>query len=360
MIRRSLAHPISAGKHVQTCAHMRIYQGIPGHTSVRPRTRAFAALAQPFLELPSHLPWGASYAGVIVACSLALRATITLPLSIWQRRRTARLEHRVKPALDVWAIEQKGVCRRECRAAGLSYDAYTKEWTRRYKRQRRALAQMHNCSVLPTVLLPPLIGIPVFIAVSNTLRVASAVALTQPHTADGGHGLAEESLSLPFLDYPSLALPATDPTVALMIGAAFLTNTEITTNLRRKLLEIRTPPSNTGVEDEQKDSAQTPQENNTRMDMGVHEKGVTILLRSLSLGMSWFALSIPLSLALYWLTSAVFSVGQTTILGMLANRDARNHVKNDIELLRDHRVQQYRLAEQKANLAKSRRREAYK
>lgn len=310
--------------------------------------RNFAALAKPFLELPSVLPFEPSHATTIVLLSLGLRCGITLPLSLWQRKRTHRLEHNVKPALDVWAIENKDRCRRECRAQGLGYEAYTKEWTRRYKAKRRSLAKEHKCSVLPTVLTPPLIGIPVFIIVSNTIRVASSVALTEPDR----WSMATETL----FDYPSLAIPATDPTIALMIGASFLINTEVNSNLRRKLLEIRTPSSPTDVDSEQKDASQTPQENNTRMDMGVHEKGVTILLRSLSLGMSWFALSIPLSLALYWLTSGLFSVGQTTLLGLLSNRDAKNRVKNDIELLRERRVDEYRRFEERAKFAKSKKR----
>ncbi|TIB70527.1 hypothetical protein E3Q16_03030 [Wallemia mellicola] len=309
--------------------------------------RKFGALAVPFLEIPNILPFTPAYATTIVLLSLGLRAGITLPLSIWQRKRTYRLEHHVKPALDVWAIENKDKCRRDCKAAGMSYEAYTKEWTRMYKSQRRALAKAHKCSVLPTIITPPLIGIPIFIIVSNTIRVASSVALTEPEK----WSLATETL----FDYPSLAIPATDPTVALLIGASFLINTEINSNLRKKLLEIRTPSSPTNVDSEQKDVSQTPQENNTRMDMSVHEKGVTILLRSLSLGMSWFALSIPLSLALYWLTSGVFSVGQTTILGLMSNRDAKNHVKNDIERLRDIRIQEYRRFEEKKKYAKLRR-----
>ena len=178
--------------------------------------------------------------------------------------------------------------------------------------------------------------------------MASSVALTEPER----WSMATETL----FNYPSLAIPATDPTVALLIGASFLTNTEINANLRKKLLEIRTPSSPTNVDSEEKDTAQTPQENNTRMDMGVHEKGVTILLRSLSLGMSWFALSIPLSLALYWLTSGVFSVAQTTLLGLLSNKEAKHYVKNDIEKLRERRVDEYRRFEERAKFAKSRRR----
>ena len=304
----------------------------------------FNTLSQLLLDLPSHLPFQPSYTTTIVSVSLFFRFSITLPLSIWQRNRTYRLQHVVKPQLDIWAIDNKDVCRRNCKQKGYSYEQYTKEWSKLYKSKRKELGKINNCSILPTILLPSSINIPIFIIMSNTIRVASQLPLEQ------SKGLILES----FFHYPSLALTATDPTLALAIGASFLISTEVNANLRKTLLKIRSPISTNNVDNDNRDTSQTPQENNVRMDESVHEKGITILLRSLSLGMSYFALNIPVSLAIYWLTAGVFSVLQTSFLGLKSNNEARNHIKNSFEHLRDIKVAEFRRKEERMKYSKLR------
>ena len=73
------------------------------------------------LLLASPLP---SYGLTIIVLALLLRSTITLPVTLWQRRRYARLKELAEPQVQQFnqkiATELVG----ECRRRGLSHEAY--------------------------------------------------------------------------------------------------------------------------------------------------------------------------------------------------------------------------------------------
>jgi hypothetical protein len=64
-----------------------------------PSEGIISSAADIFLDIPNHLPFPATYASLIVIATVLLRLTTTLPLSIWQRRRTRRMEQFVVPEL---------------------------------------------------------------------------------------------------------------------------------------------------------------------------------------------------------------------------------------------------------------------
>lgn len=75
-----------------------------------------------FLHLPelSHT----TYAGSVVLLVLALRSTFTLPVNLWQRRRTDRMQQLVMPKMNAWALQAREELRKKCRRQGKSYEEY--------------------------------------------------------------------------------------------------------------------------------------------------------------------------------------------------------------------------------------------
>lgn len=80
-----------------------------------------------FLALPDHLPFHPSYATSIVLLTLALRCSITLPLTVWQRKRVKRVQEEVIPRVKSYMEEAKYELRAQFRRAGKDYTDYTKE-----------------------------------------------------------------------------------------------------------------------------------------------------------------------------------------------------------------------------------------
>lgn len=76
-----------------------------------------------FLALP-HTLGIASYAVTIVLLTLLLRCSITVPVTIWQRKRVKRVQDLVVPAAKQWLASAKYSLRAEYRRAGKSYEEY--------------------------------------------------------------------------------------------------------------------------------------------------------------------------------------------------------------------------------------------
>lgn len=78
-----------------------------------------------FLHVPEYLPSVCdSYSVSIVLLVLALRAGFTLPVTLWQRRRSDRLQRVVVPKMEEWAKQARERLRHQCRKQGKSYEEY--------------------------------------------------------------------------------------------------------------------------------------------------------------------------------------------------------------------------------------------
>lgn len=194
-----------------------------------------------------------------------------MPLTLWQRKRTRRYQEKVLPEIrkrqEILALEVRDSCRR----AGKSFDEYKKEYAKRVrlsfpcfarssadsspfrqaKKEASLTARRYSASPLPTLLIPPLLHIPVFIATTLILRDACQRALaalpltstsltTLPSSPDGPSTLTPDvlghlhDLAATSLEWcPSLVLP--DPTMALplAVGLAALANVEVSAKTRR-------------------------------------------------------------------------------------------------------------------------------
>jgi len=231
-------------------------------------------LSAAFLSLPPSL--SLSYAAFIPLFTLFYRSTTTLPIVLWQRRRTRRFADVVMPLLRREQGRLALETRDECRRAGKSYEEYQEVFKKKVwqltprvwplmtltltwpllprpaqaKKAAYALARKYRCSPRLTLILPPVTHIPIFITATLVLRDAcaratSALSITPsslPSLLEGSHASALSSTALahlhdlaatPFLWCPSLVLP--DPTMALplAVGLAALLNVEVTAKTRR-------------------------------------------------------------------------------------------------------------------------------
>ncbi|GAA5841317.1 hypothetical protein JCM11251_001623 [Rhodosporidiobolus azoricus] len=201
-----------------------------------------------FLSLPPALHL--SYAAFIPLFTLFYRSTTTLPITLWQRRRTRKFTEVVLPLVRKEQGRIALETRDECRRAGKSYEEYQKVFEKKAKTAALSLARQHRCSPRLTLFLPPLTHIPIFITATLILRDACARAtaalaispenlpslLTASPTSLLNHSALQhlhDLASTPFLWCPSLVLP--DPTMflPLAVGVAALLNIEVTAQTRR-------------------------------------------------------------------------------------------------------------------------------
>lgn len=168
---------------------------------------------KPYIEaLPAilHLPEGTphAYALAIAITTVLLRSAVTLPITLWQRRRTRRMVQLVAPQ---WAQLKQTLpisVAKRCRKEGKSYEAYEKELQKEVRQEGllyaaaaettttlyrfsltlcsnptiprhaqlkthlKALTRQHKCSAAPTLLAPLAVHLPLFITVSLALRTA--------------------------------------------------------------------------------------------------------------------------------------------------------------------------------------------
>lgn len=75
------------------------------------------------LLLSSPLPAGLT----ILLITFAFRSAVTLPATLWQRRRVQRTKDIIRPAMKELNERLAGVVAKQCRAKGIDYEGYKKE-----------------------------------------------------------------------------------------------------------------------------------------------------------------------------------------------------------------------------------------
>ncbi|KAK4051772.1 hypothetical protein OIO90_004596 [Microbotryomycetes sp. JL221] len=214
----------------------------------------FEPAATVLLSLPPTLHL--SYALFIPLWTLLIRSTTTLPLTLWQRSRTKRFQDKVMPLIRQAQARISFETRDECRRAGKSYEEYQKEFQKRAKAEAKQIAKRHNASPMLTLLVPPLLHLPIFISMTLIIRDACQRAsttlsltpsslnnlLTSTSTAEDATTSILTTTALQHLQdlattsvlwCPSLILP--DPTMMLplAVGIAALANVEVSAKTRK-------------------------------------------------------------------------------------------------------------------------------
>ncbi|GAA6023619.1 hypothetical protein JCM8202_005830 [Rhodotorula sphaerocarpa] len=216
--------------------------------NVLPDPTLFEPLSAAFLSLPPTL--SLSYAAFVPLFTILYRSCTTLPVTFWQQARIRRFRDLATPVLKrelaVVALETRADCRR----AGKSFEEYQAEYKKRAKAMTYTVARKFKCSPRLTLFLPPLAHIPLLVTFSLVLRDACARAesvlavapsnlgsLLEASPASGltATGLAHlhELASTPLGWCPSLILP--DPTMLLplAVGLSALLNVEVNQRTRR-------------------------------------------------------------------------------------------------------------------------------
>ncbi|GAA5913535.1 membrane insertase COX18 [Sporobolomyces salmoneus] len=202
-----------------------------------------------FLSLPPSL--SLSYAAFIPLFTLFYRSLTTLPVVLWQRRRTRRFVEHVVPRLKKEQAKLEWETRDECRGLGKSYEEYQKVFKQRAKKLSYLLARQFRCSPRLTLLLPPLVHIPIFITATLTLRDAcSRAAASLPlSTSDLSSSFSDSYLSPSALQHlhdlastsvlwcPSLVLP--DPTMFLPLGVGIVSLLNVELSAKNRLRQTQ-------------------------------------------------------------------------------------------------------------------------
>lgn len=165
------------------------------------------------------MPWWAT----IVASTLILRTSMTLPIAIYQQRSVGTMIN-LAPMIQSWAETLKVQVAKDSKQHGWPYKKYQQELQKQYKQKVKSIYAHHGCSRWKMLLLP-WVQIPLFVSMSLTLRHLTAYPL--PWLGQTSNlpalGLSEGGLAW-FMD-----LTAVDPTMVIpvMVGAGNLINVEV-------------------------------------------------------------------------------------------------------------------------------------
>ncbi|GJE84189.1 hypothetical protein PsYK624_002650 [Phanerochaete sordida] len=260
------------------------------------------ALAIPF---PEYIP---PYSGTIILLTIASRVVFTVPFSIWARKRQLRTEEVVLPQLKAERPAILQQVHEEMRRDGFrgTREEAMKEHAKRaqplIKARQKELAKQHGTSVLPTMLIPPITQLPLFVGFSMMLGRASA----PPTVLD-----SESFLTLTSLSHG-------DPTGTLPVVLGIITFANVDASRWFMTAEARAR--------EQQAAEYTAKRRAAGETVVEPRKIFQTALRVASVGRILIALLVPGSIQLYWVTSAAFGLLQTWALDWwdLRRRRARS------------------------------------
>ncbi|KAF9485270.1 hypothetical protein BDN70DRAFT_847974 [Pholiota conissans] len=270
-------------------ARLRTHPLYSNQSTRKPAARRFffQAVGNGFLDLALALPLPPSippYSTTIIIATIVSRFAL-LPITLWGNRRMQRVQEVVDPEiLKLRPLLAKRIFN-DMQAARIRGD---KEYLKKYHSEklfkeltahRKALLKEHRCSPLPSMIIPPLSQLPVFMGFTVLLNRLS----TDPTPFD----------SESFLTLTSLA--HADPTMVLPLALGFITMANV---------ESRNWFMNAAERERQ-------QTLESQRHIGNLVKPI---LRGLSVVRIVVAALTPGSVTLYWVTSATFGLVQTWVM----------------------------------------------
>ncbi|KAN0065617.1 hypothetical protein ACQY0O_000743 [Thecaphora frezii] len=286
-----------------------------------------------------HITGPSSHALSIVVLAFAVRTVFTLPMTIWQRRRTLRMTELVVPEWTAYKEKAPNVVRARCRKAGKSYEEFQKELQADLKAKINSLMKQHRCAPLPSLLAPFAVHLPVFLVVSALIRQAALASGTpfadevlpwwspSPEMAAqfkaSASILADRGLEPELIAKlhgtqggPTLADRDTSMIGPVSLGLLTMTNVELTSWSRRalaKLASVGTPAAS----DKPKEAvdvvdAEEEEPRRTRI--------LTNVFRTLAIAAIPIATQAPGALIIYWLSSGVYTLMQNSVFAFLDRR----------------------------------------
>ncbi|OZJ03257.1 hypothetical protein BZG36_03514 [Bifiguratus adelaidae] len=225
------------------------------------------------LHETTHLPWWAT----LVASTVLLRSTLTLPIAIRQQRMLGRWVT-LRPVVQSWGETLKQTMAKSSRSQGASYESYNTQLQKEYRQRVKQLYEDHQCSPVKVFLLP-WVQIPLFVCMSLTIRGMAAWPLpwlsnpnlpVEGFTSGGWDG---------FMDLTAVYGMGVLP---IAIGLTNLANVEL------NALFAKNPTTRQQV--------------------------LRNIYRMISMAMIPISAGVPMALNVYWLSSSSFSVAQNLAL----------------------------------------------
>ncbi|KAF8076492.1 60Kd inner membrane protein-domain-containing protein [Lyophyllum atratum] len=265
-------------------------------------------LCDGFLDLALALPIPPSippYSTTIILTTVAARFAL-LPISIWGKKRAWRMEESALPELErMKPVVSKQVLE-EMKSKGIRGDkVYLQEVHKKRSIEvlsnlRRDLFKKYKCRPLPTIIIPPLTQLPVFII--GTIIFGRLALDPTPFDSES------------FLTLSTLAHPDPTMTLPIVLGIVTMANVESSNwvmNAAERERERQIEERNAKAVAEGAKPQIRPK---TLIKSG---------LRALSIGRIILAAIAPGSITLFWLTSATFGLIQTWIIDWMDIRRRR-------------------------------------
>ncbi|KAI9466898.1 60Kd inner membrane protein-domain-containing protein [Lactarius psammicola] len=268
-------------------------------TVALPGKRQFtSSICDGFLDLAIALPWPSSlppYSSTIILLTVASRLALTVPFSVWAKRRQWRAEELVMPALQEGRplVEKQVLHEMRVEQARGTKEELRKMYSERVKKdmiaRRNELFASHRCRPWVTMLVPPLTQLPLFVGSSMFLS-----RLSQPPTVFD----SESFLTLTSLSHA-------DPTATLPIALGIITLANVESS-RWFISEAAKERDKL----EQKRVAEKRAQGHMVLEP---RKIVQSALRLLSVGRILIGSVVPGSVLLYWVSSATFGLLQSWV-----------------------------------------------
>ncbi|KAI0353609.1 hypothetical protein OH77DRAFT_614700 [Trametes cingulata] len=256
-------------------------------------------LSEGFLDLAIGLPFPPEwppYSCTIILVTVVTRLAFTVPFSVWAKNREWRAENIVVPELKREMPSIHKQVQQQMKQDGFRGDkeAVIAEINKRSRviatARRKELLAMHGCSPIPTIAMPIVTQLPLFIGTSMVLSEASRA----PTVLD----------SETFFTLTSLSHADSTLTLPIMLGLITLANVE----------SSRWFVSAEALQREQQVAKWTAERRARGEQILEPRKIFQTSLRIMSVARILIAAMVPGSIQLYWVTSATFGLFQSWIL----------------------------------------------
>lgn len=278
----------------------------------------FQGVAETFVTM--HETCGLPWFVLIPVTTIALRTVVTLPLSIWQRKRIVKQQElrklveaippitklrlaaasTAKPGSD--SITSAGSTTNEIttpaatrKQGNLTADQITLLAAKETRNRQKKLFAKYNVQMWKNAILP-LVQVPLWVTISMGIRT-----LTESRLLESNHYYWLSDVIPSSLDL-SLPLDSLPMLIPMVLGTLSLVNVEYNGNML-----TRTTASEAGIK--------TASNENSRMSRSMNS--VLNISRLSCVFMMGISSQAPLLLALYWISSQLFSLVQNTILNWL-------------------------------------------
>ncbi|KLO18035.1 hypothetical protein SCHPADRAFT_820380 [Schizopora paradoxa] len=300
-----------------------ILQQFPSkNTHLTPRNHARTFISLPtlqtltdgFLDLSLALPYPPGvppYATTIVLATVLSRIALTLPFSIWAKKRQWRMEEEAIPKLLEYrnqaarsvALEMKNE-----RFRG-NIDVFKQEHGSRLRKllsaRQKALFSEYRCNPTPTLAIPMFTQLPIFVASTMFFSHLSTPAVASPS------GLTDES----FLTLTSLAHPDATATLPIVLGLVTLANVETSHWFMGAGRASREASADARRKEERKkiieENEKAPAGQKTRLPLPSTREIIQNALRLFSIARIVIGVMVDGTVIVYWVTSATFGLLQT-------------------------------------------------